>query len=127
MLVESKAPPASGDSAGSALEQLEIPGFLHVTRRRELESLNLNACILTCFHTSIITIAKFLVFFSRCADVQVALFKEKEKSSTPCFLVPHQTTTSIEVRQTFHDIRINLLFSLYTIFPTLDNMHSNVG
>lgn len=67
MLVESKAPPASGDSAGSALEQLEIPGFLHVTRRRELESLNLNACILTCFHTSIITIAKFLVvFFTMC-------------------------------------------------------------
>lgn len=64
MLVESKAPPASGDSAGSALEQ--IPGFLHVTRRRELESLN--ACILTCFHTSIITIAKFLVFFFH--DVQ---------------------------------------------------------
>lgn len=125
MLVESKAPPASGDSAGSALEQ--IPGFLHVTRRRELESLN--ACILTCFHTSIITIAKFLVFFFTMCRRTVALFKEKEKSSTPCFLVPHQTTSSIEVRQTFqvHDIRINLLFSLYTIFPTLDNMHSNVG
>lgn len=35
MLVENKAPPATTASGDSALEQ--IPGFLHVTRRRELE------------------------------------------------------------------------------------------